>query len=118
MALNLDKLVEDAKHSGSAKEAIVFVIQNIGMLLNDAVGDPGRGEELYKELNSRAPDLANSIIDNRDVQPVAPHENAHENSIHRTDPTQPAMLSARSGPTQGDVPKPRLDPANPGKAHR
>jgi len=111
MALNLDKLVQDAKKSGSAKQAVVFLVQNIATLINDAANDAGRAKELMAELNARAQDMADSVVDNRDVTPPAPHADTEESVLR----AKPHTAGTNDGPhpvpkakREEEVPKPRL----------
>lgn len=110
--LDLDKLVQDAKRSPSAKDAVIFLVQNIAILVNDAAGDQSRNKDLADQLDKRAHEMANSVIDNRDVTPRTRHEDPHRDQVVRAEPNRKAV--AGDGPSNTDVkrdrdtPKPRL----------
>jgi len=91
--INLDKLVQDAKRSPGAKEAVVFVVQNIALLINDAGGDPDRNRLLMDQLNLRAKDLADSVVDNRDVIAPVPSNDERLQHTHDTAPSNPVAVT-------------------------
>lgn len=119
MALDLDKLVQDAKRSPNAKGAVVFLIENIATLINDAGGDPERARQLMDQLNLRKTDMADSVIDNRDVTPPAPHHDT-DRTIARAHPTDPQrkdeVHASDEAKRDRDTPKPRLDPGSSPRA--
>jgi hypothetical protein len=66
----LNKLVNDAKHSASARDAIVFTLQNIALLVGDA--NVARGD-LQKQIEASTEALADSILNDRNVATPTSH---------------------------------------------